>query len=129
MFQELVHQGEQLDNVERKTAQINQDMKVSQKHLNSIKSVFGGIKNWWTGKKEEPKEDANNAASSSRLRDTVEKDRQSSDNHPALRLKSEDYRGFYADSDATDGYSSGSQRQMYVSKEEDEVVDRNLGND
>ena len=26
-------------------------MSVSQKHLNSIKSVFGGIKNWWSSDK------------------------------------------------------------------------------
>ena len=33
-------------------------MDTSQKHLNNIKSIFGGIKNWWNkGKDETPKEE------------------------------------------------------------------------
>ena len=28
-------------------------MKTTQVHLNNIKSVFGGIKNWWQGRKSE----------------------------------------------------------------------------
>ncbi|XP_064625189.1 synaptosomal-associated protein 29-like isoform X2 [Lineus longissimus] len=51
--EELVRQGEQLDNVERKTADINASMKTSQKHINNIKSIFGGFKNWFGGSKPE----------------------------------------------------------------------------
>lgn len=49
--EELSHQGEQLNNIEYRVDKINQDTKVAQSHLNNIKSVFGGIKNWWSGKK------------------------------------------------------------------------------
>ena len=49
--EELAFQGEQLNNIEYRVDKINQDTKVSQNHLNNIKSIFGGIKNWWSGKK------------------------------------------------------------------------------
>ncbi|XP_014785631.1 synaptosomal-associated protein 29 [Octopus bimaculoides] len=45
--EELLHQGEQLDNIERKTDSMSVTLTASQKHINNIKSVFGGIKNWW----------------------------------------------------------------------------------
>ena len=51
-MQELIQQGEQLDNIERNTEHINQSVKTSQIYLNNIKSVFGGLKNWWQGKKD-----------------------------------------------------------------------------
>jgi hypothetical protein len=44
-FKELLRQGEQLDNIERKTTDMNQQMTTTQKHLNNIKSVFGRSKN------------------------------------------------------------------------------------
>ena len=94
-FQELDRQGEQLNNVEHKLDCINQDMKTTQKHLNNIKSIFGGIKNWWGGKKdgqvpEKPKRE-------SKLQDTLDPSysSQSDREHPALRLKSEDQQGLY----------------------------------
>ncbi|CAH1801986.1 unnamed protein product [Owenia fusiformis] len=88
--EELVHQGEQLDNVERKTTEINQMTKTSQKHINNIRSIFGGIKNWWSGKKEE---ETAPAARPSKLQETLDNVTQKSNNpddHPALRLRSDD---------------------------------------
>ena len=41
-----------IQNVEKKTDEINTTLTTSQRHLNNIKSVFGGIKNWWGTKKE-----------------------------------------------------------------------------
>ena len=52
-LQELIEQGEKLDSIERNADHINQSMKTSQVHLNNIKSVFGGLKNWWQGRKSE----------------------------------------------------------------------------
>ncbi|OWF46561.1 synaptosomal-associated protein 29-like [Mizuhopecten yessoensis] len=52
--EELTRQGEQLNNIEGKVTDIDKNMTTTQKHLNSIKSVFGGIKNWWSTKKEDP---------------------------------------------------------------------------
>ncbi|GAB1607342.1 synaptosomal-associated protein 29-like [Argonauta hians] len=45
--EELLHQGEQLDNIERKTDDMSVTLTTSQKHINNLKSVFGGFKNWW----------------------------------------------------------------------------------
>ena len=57
-LQELLRQREVIQNIEKKTDEINSTLTTSQRHINNIKSVFGGIKNWWAGKK-----DASSAAS------------------------------------------------------------------
>ena len=146
-MQELVHQGEQLDNVERKTSQINADMKTTQRHLNSIKSVFGGLKNWWSGRseeKEKPKEvEADRRQESSRLKQVLEQqDDDPKDLHPALRAQSEDGRGFYAEDDLDDAFARGPRGQSSASgfqseyrqqqttssfAEYDKQLDKNLG--
>ena len=125
LFQELVHQGEQLDNVEKKTDKINQDMKTSQRHLNGIKSIFGGIKNWWNGddkkKEEEPKPE--------QKRDT--KLLRAMNDAPERRI---DTRGFGEDTDfgrpaaATQGAYGGHKEQLRSGfKDHDDQLDRNLG--
>lgn len=103
--EELVHQGEQLENIERKVDKINADTKVSQRHLNNVKSIFGGIRNWWNGdgKKDEPASStpATNPADRSGLRKTIasaDRDRDiaaTSGAHPGLRLRSDNAAGFY----------------------------------
>ncbi|KAK7087788.1 synaptosomal-associated protein 29-like [Littorina saxatilis] len=50
--EELLRQREVIQNIEKKTDDINTTLTTSQKHINNIKSVFGGIKNWWGGKKD-----------------------------------------------------------------------------
>ena len=55
LLQEVLQQGEQLDNIEKNTDHIIQSGKESQIYLNNIKSVFGGLKNWWHGKKDASK--------------------------------------------------------------------------
>lgn len=52
--EELLRQREVIDNISKKTDEINTTLTTSQRHINNIKSVFGGIKNWWTSKKETP---------------------------------------------------------------------------
>ena len=49
-----MRQAETLDNIETKTDGMQQNLTTSQKHLNNIKSVFGGIKNWWNKDKNAP---------------------------------------------------------------------------
>ncbi|KAK3587646.1 hypothetical protein CHS0354_032854 [Potamilus streckersoni] len=100
--EELLRQGEQLDNIENKTRSINQSLTTSQKHLNSVKSIFGGIKNWWQGDKEKnPLPASKPEARPSQLRSNIEKSKEAGQ-HPALRLRSEDYRGFYEEDDVSD---------------------------
>jgi hypothetical protein len=54
ILQELLRQREVITNIEQKTDEINTTLTTSQRHLNNIKSVFGGIKNWWGNKKDTP---------------------------------------------------------------------------
>ena len=44
-FKELVRQGEKLNNVDSQLDTINDNLNATQKHINQIKSVFGGLKN------------------------------------------------------------------------------------
>ncbi|GFQ96511.1 synaptosomal-associated protein 29 [Trichonephila clavata] len=46
--EELVKQREQLENIEENLDFINSTMRTSQKHINSLKSIFGGIKNYFS---------------------------------------------------------------------------------
>lgn len=143
--EELVRQREQLQNVEQNLDKINSTMRISQKHINSIKSMFGGIKNYFsrgnTG--DSAAVTANQAPVSkplpSGLQETVgnlrASERSSEVNHPALRIRGIDT----LDSQAlptSDDYSQlqhkpGSYRGMGVSQASvpqsfDEQLDKNL---
>ena len=101
----MVRQGEQLDNVETKVDKINADTKVSQRHLNGIKSIFGGIRNWWNGdgKNDTAPQPVTSSRDRTSLRQGVAAEREpaASADHPALRI-----RGFY-DDDIVEFGSSG----------------------
>ena len=115
-----------MDNIEAKTAAINADMKTSQRHLNSIKSVFGGIKNWWSGGKKQEAEEASTTTTNqrqSRLRDTMDSRRENETEHPAMRLRSQDVSGFY---ETDSGYSQQKQVSSGM-KAYDEQFNQNLG--
>jgi len=109
-FQDLVHQGEQLDSVESKVDKINADTKVSQRHLNSIKSIFGGIRNWWNGdgKNDAAPQPVTSSRDRTSLRQAVSAERESpaSGVHPAFRIRGSDVSGFY-DEDIVEFGSSG----------------------
>lgn len=51
---ELVRQGEALKRTERMVDSMEQDLKTSQRHINNIKSVFGGFVNYFKAKPAEP---------------------------------------------------------------------------
>lgn len=48
--EELHRQREQLDKTKKQLDEINNSLRFSQKHLNSLKSVFGGLKNYLSGR-------------------------------------------------------------------------------
>lgn len=50
-----MRQGEALKRTERMVDNMEQDLKTSQKHINSIKSVWGGLVNYFKAKPEPPK--------------------------------------------------------------------------
>lgn len=64
--EELARQREQLENTNRNLDDINQRLRFSQKHLNGIKSIFGGLKNYISGQKD--MQPSVPSASSSQLR-------------------------------------------------------------
>ncbi|XP_018790088.1 PREDICTED: synaptosomal-associated protein 29 [Bactrocera latifrons] len=51
---ELAKQREQLENTARQLDEINSTLRFSQRHLNGLKSVFGGLKNYLSGNREVP---------------------------------------------------------------------------
>ncbi|XP_076452597.1 synaptosomal-associated protein 29-like [Babylonia areolata] len=63
--EELLRQREVITNISKKTDEINTTLTASQRHINNIKSVFGGIKNWWTAKKEAPQSSSGQQKTSS----------------------------------------------------------------
>lgn len=52
--EELAKQREQLENTNKQLDEINTTLRFSQKHLNGLKSVFGGLKNYLSGQKNQP---------------------------------------------------------------------------
>ena len=131
-----------MDNVERKVTSINQQTKTSQKHINNIKSIFGGLKNWFSGGKEEEKKEEEEEEPTKRseaLTSAIERDRSRPGEHPALRIRSPDYSGFYENegsasdrgaSSSSLGYNGHSQKQQSYGgarSEHDDQVDNNLG--
>nr|XP_049618727.1 synaptosomal-associated protein 29 isoform X2 [Syngnathus scovelli] len=53
--EELMRQGEVLKRTDQMLDNMDEDMKTSQKHINSIKSVWGGLVSYFKGKPEQPK--------------------------------------------------------------------------
>ncbi|NWI50397.1 SNP29 protein, partial [Calyptomena viridis] len=58
---ELIRQGEALKRTEQMVDKMDQDLKTSQKHINSIKSVWGGLVNYFKAKPPESKPEQNGA--------------------------------------------------------------------
>ncbi|XP_060576965.1 synaptosomal-associated protein 29-like [Ruditapes philippinarum] len=104
--EELLHQREQLVNIEKKTDIINQDLKTSQKHLTNIKSIFGGIKNWWNGDKDKDSQPRQSVPGTSKLQSTLDS-QSASRPPPGQRYKTDDGKGFYED-DLDDEFMKGS---------------------
>lgn len=126
-------QKDQLNNIERRTTHINQELKTSQKHLTSIKSIFGGIKNWWNGDKEkEPPSRQQDEPGTSKLQETMDK-QAASRPHPGERLRTDDGRGFYEDdldNEFMKGAKNNSQTQYFkpvTNSAREERLNQNLG--
>ncbi|GFV18192.1 synaptosomal-associated protein 29 [Trichonephila clavipes] len=98
--EELVKQREQLENIEENLDFINSTMRTSQKHINSLKSIFGGIKNYFSkGGQQDPAVsipvDVSERKHSSALNTTIDNlksdTRLSEATHPALRVRNLPY--------------------------------------
>jgi len=86
---ELAKQREQLEKTRNQLDTINTSLKFSQRHLNGIKSMFGGLKNYLSGKNEhDPKMSPSSSNSEvSSLPSPTADDRFAS--HPTTRLRND----------------------------------------
>ncbi|KAM5311454.1 synaptosomal-associated protein 29 [Glossophaga mutica] len=90
--EELVRQRGVLERTEKMVDKMDQDLKISQKHINSIKSVFGGFVNYFKSKPAETPPEQNGTLTpqpNSRLKDALstskEQEAQYQASHPNLR--------------------------------------------
>lgn len=100
--QALVHQREQLENTERNLDTINNMMRQSQKHLNAMKSIFGGFKSMFSKNSDQankptpitPIDNRSKSILASNLENIQREASQSSaQNHPALANRGLDTSG------------------------------------
>ncbi|XP_037679420.1 synaptosomal-associated protein 29 [Choloepus didactylus] len=90
--EELVRQRGVLERTEKMVDKMDQDLKTSQRHINSIKSVFGGLVNYFKSKPVEPPPEQNGTLApqpSSRLKEAImtskEQEAKYQASHPNLR--------------------------------------------
>lgn len=89
--EELVRQREQLENSSKRLDEINTTLRFSQKHINGIKSVFGSLKNYLSGQKDERSATATTSIKSSLSDITSETKKLNLDAHPSMKLNSETF--------------------------------------
>jgi len=95
--EELVRQREQLQRTEKRLDDINTTLKFSQKHIQSIKSVFGGLKNLLSGRGGNPTTPGSSSQTfdefeKSPLSDIIDKNKDTMSqadkmDHPAFRVR------------------------------------------
>lgn len=129
--EELLHQREQLENVNDKLDSINQIMRVSQKHLTSMKSIFGGFKNYFSKNAEtnpnnkvpQSNKKISSSVSDNKLQHTIESLRTDTSQvrHPKVR-------DFDYDSANNTGGVDNSNRKMSAYELHSSEIDRKLDN-
>lgn len=107
--QELNDQREKLEKTRDQLDTINTSLKFSQRHLNGIKSMFGGLKNYLAGKSELEAKMSPSSSNSSSIASPSADDRYSS--HPTTRLRNDPIQ---------------QQQQQQVSGNFNQQLDRNL---
>ncbi|NXD95573.1 SNP29 protein, partial [Chaetorhynchus papuensis] len=130
--EELIRQGEALKRTEQMVDKMDQDLKTSQRHINSIKSVWGGLVNYFKAKPPESKPEQNGVPeyyANSRLKEAMvsskEQESKYQESHPNLRkLDNSDNDFNKADlvsSGQRDAYPKNQQLRAYHQK-----IDNNL---
>lgn len=84
---ELAKQREQLENTRDQLDTINTSLKFSQRHLNGIKSMFGGLKNYLAGKSEFESKISPSSSNSSSIASPSPDERYAA--HPTTRLRND----------------------------------------
>ncbi|NXU50415.1 SNP29 protein, partial [Turnix velox] len=127
---ELVRQGEALKRTEQLVDKMDQDLKTSQRHINSIKSVWGGLVNYFKAKPPETKPEQNGSQeyyANSRLKEAMmsskEQESKYLESHPNLRKldKSDFSKADLFSSVQRDSYPKNQHLRAYHQK-----IDNNL---
>lgn len=84
---ELKKQRDQLENTRDQLDTINTSLKFSQRHLNGIKSMFGGFKNYLAGKSEFESKNSPSSSNSSSIASPTADERYAA--HPTTRLRND----------------------------------------
>ncbi|XP_023793629.1 synaptosomal-associated protein 29, partial [Cyanistes caeruleus] len=130
--EELIRQGEALKRTEQMVDKMDQDLKTSQRHINSIKSVWGGLVNYFKAKPPESKPEQNGAPeyyANSRLKEAMvsskEQESKYQESHPNLRKLDDSDNDFnkadLVSSVQRDAYPKNQQLRAYHQK-----IDTNL---
>ncbi|KAK7934423.1 hypothetical protein WMY93_005319 [Mugilogobius chulae] len=129
--EELMRQGEVMKRTDKMLDNMDQDLKTSQKHINSIKSVWGGLVNYFKGKPETklPPEEPKPYQASERLQSALSDSRGYEDkyqaSHPNLRKL--ETGGFGAASSVDDGScGQNGYPKNKVLREAHQTLDNNL---
>ncbi|TKS78345.1 Synaptosomal-associated protein 29 [Collichthys lucidus] len=129
--EELVRQGEVLKRTDKMLDNMDQDLKTSQRHITSIKSVWGGLVNYFKGKPETkpPPEEPKAYQASDKLQSAISSSREQEDkyqaSHPNLRKL--DTGGFGAGASLDNGSSrqNGYPQNKHL-REAHQTLDNNL---
>lgn len=134
--EELVRQRGVLEHTEKMVDKMDQDLKTSQKHINSIKSVFGGFINYFKSKPVETPPEQNGSIApqpSNRLKEAINTSREQESkyqaSHPNLRrLHDEDPipKG-PASAVTTDVYPKNSSLHAYHQKIDSNLDELSMG--
>uniref|UniRef100_A0A8C5PEP2 Synaptosomal-associated protein 29 n=1 Tax=Leptobrachium leishanense TaxID=445787 RepID=A0A8C5PEP2_9ANUR len=125
--EELMRQGEALKRTEKMTDKMEQDLKTSQRHINSMKSMFSGFTNYFRAKPAEtpPPSDSYDYKASNKLQDAMSNSKEQEQNcqppHP-IRARRE---AAELASNAS-APSSGVQHKNEVLRNYHQKVDNNL---
>ncbi|XP_030148199.1 synaptosomal-associated protein 29 isoform X2 [Lynx canadensis] len=128
--EELVRQRGVLERTEKMVDKMDQDLKTSQKHINSIKSMFGGLVNYFKSKPTETPPEQNGPLTpqaSSRLKEAIstskEQEAQYQASHPNLRKlnDSDSIPGGAGPAASTEAYPKNPHLRAYHQK-----IDSNL---
>ncbi|NP_001080076.1 synaptosome associated protein 29kDa L homeolog isoform X1 [Xenopus laevis] len=125
--EELVRQGEALKRTEKMVDNMEQDMKTSQKHINSIKSMFSGFTNYFRSKPAEtpPENGTSEYKTSTKLAEALSSSKVQEENYQAAHPNLVKRETLESRNDMG-ASSSGYQHKNQVLRNYHQKVDNNL---
>ncbi|XP_037353824.1 synaptosomal-associated protein 29 [Talpa occidentalis] len=134
--EELVRQRGVLEHTEKMVDKMDQDLKTSQKHINSIKSVFGGLVNYFKSKPAETSTEPNVTLAppaNSRLKEAIstskEHEAEYQASHPNLRKlnDSDSIPGGAGSAMSTEAYPKNTYLRAYHQKIDSNLDELSMG--